>query len=76
MKRNDLTEIKQLNTEVLKKKVIDAKKELNDLIMDKNISKLKDLKAISKKKKDIAQISTIVRQKELLEKLEAQAKGA
>lgn len=70
MKRNDLVEIKSLDTKALQLRVSDLKKEIDDLIIDKNMNKLNDLKAISKKRRDVAQISTIINQKLALEKLE------
>lgn len=70
MKRNDLVEIKSLDTKALQLRVRDLKKEIDNLIIDKNMNKLSDLKAISKKRKDVAQISTIVNQKLALGKLE------
>ncbi len=70
MKRNDFQEIKGLSTKAITEKIKTAKKEIADLILDKNMSKLKDLKSISKKRKDVAQMMTVLRQKELLEQLE------
>ena len=69
MKRNELKEIKGLEIKVINARVKKTKDELADLIMDKNMKKLKDVKAVDKKRKDIAQILTILRQKQLLEKL-------
>ena len=71
MKRNDLAEAKRLDQKSILEKVKILRKEITDLILDKNMNKLKDLKAINKKKKDIAQLLTILRQKELLEQLES-----
>ena len=71
MKRNDLAEAKRLDQKSILEKVKILSKEITDLILDKNMNKLKDLKAINKKKKDIAQLLTILRQKELLEQLES-----
>ncbi len=48
------------------------KDEIANLIMDKNMKKLKDLKMISKKRKESARALTIARQKELLSKLESE----
>jgi ribosomal protein L29 len=70
MKRNDFNEIKRLDTKALLEKARVLRGELSDLILDKNMSKLADLKAISKKRKDIAQILTVVKQKQLLEQFE------
>lgn len=54
----------------LKVKLNSLKKEIADLTLDKNMKKLKDLKLVGKKKKELAQILTIVRQKEMLKVLE------
>lgn len=69
MKKNDLQEIKGLNIKAITEKIKVVKQEISTLILDKNMSKLKDLKSISKKRKDVAQMMTVVRQKQLLEEL-------
>lgn len=71
MKKNDFAEIKVLDMKALEKKAEDLREELAKLMLDKNMNNLKDLKAISKKKKDLAQIATVMRQKELLEMLQS-----
>ncbi len=71
MKRQQLAEIKQLTVKEILTKVIVSKKELSNLILDKNMDKLKDKKVLAKKKKDIAQMLTVARQKQLLEQLES-----
>ncbi len=70
MKKNDLIEIKKMEITALLARVKKEKKELVDLLMDKNMNKLKDLKSLYKKRKNIAQILTVARQKELLKDLE------
>ena len=70
MKKNELTQIKGLDFKELNLKVKTLKDEIANLILEKNMKKLKDLKKVAKKKKDLAQILTVVRQKELLAKLE------
>lgn len=70
MKRKELTEIRLLTTEEIIKKVKTFEQELEQLVLDKNRRLLKNIKLISKRKKEIAQILTILRQKELLKKLE------
>ena len=75
MKRNQLSEIKNLETEELAKKVLVAKVELEELVLNKNMRKIKDLKLPSKKRKDIAQMLTILRQKELLAELLSKKEG-
>ena len=69
MKRNELTQIKGLDVKELKDKAKILKGEIAKLTMEKNMKKLKDLKTVSKKRKDLAQILTVVRQKQLLEEL-------
>lgn len=71
MKKGELVEIKGLGIKELKEKAKVFNKEIADLVMDKNMKKLKNPKLISKKKKDLARVLTIIRQKELLAKLES-----
>lgn len=71
MKKNELVQIKGSDTKELTSKSKAIRIEIADLILDKNMKKLKDLKTISKKRIDLAQILTILRQKELLEELES-----
>ncbi len=69
MKKNEFAQIKNLDVKELKDKAKSLKGEIGELTMEKNMKKLKDLKMISKKRKDLAQILTVVRQKQLLEEL-------
>ncbi len=66
MKKNDFAEIKILEIKALEKKADDLRGELKKLMLDKNMNTLKNLKSISKVKKDLAQIATVIRQKELI----------
>ncbi len=70
MKRNEYLQIKGLDIKELKVKVKTLREEVGSLVLDKNTRKLKDLKIISKKKKELAQVLTVIRQKELLSELE------
>lgn len=70
MKRNEFTQVKGLDIKELKERAKAAKSEIAKLAMDKNMNKLKDLKTISKRRKDLAQILTVIKQKELLGELE------
>jgi len=70
MKKNDLNQIKGLSIQELLIKIKLLRKEIEDAILDKNMKKLKDLKTVFKKKKDLARMLTIVKQRELLEALE------
>lgn len=72
MKRQEFAQIKGLDIKELREKVRSLRKEIADLMMDKNMNKLKDKKIVSKKRKDLAQVLTILRQKELLQKMEAE----
>ncbi len=70
MKKNEFTQIKGLDLKELRLKTKALKTEIANSVMDKNRNKLKDLKTIFKKRKDLAQIMTIMRQKTLLGELE------
>lgn len=76
MKRTEFNELKNLGLQVLIKKVLQAKGELADLVLDKNMKKLKDVKQAGKKRRDIAQMMTVIRQKQLLVQLEASVPSA
>src|SRR5689334_21210908 len=70
MKRNDFNEMKGLDIKSLAQRAKKIKQEIGEAILDKNMSKLKDLRTISKKRRDLAQTLTVLRQKVLLEELE------
>lgn len=70
MKKNDFNQMKNSDIKELLIKVKTLKAEIADLVMDKNSRKLKDLKAISKKRKDVSQVLTIVKQKQIMSDLE------
>lgn len=70
MKKNEFVQIKGLDLKELKTKASGLREEIANLVLDKNMKKLKDKKSIFKKKKDLAQVLTVVRQKELLIELE------
>lgn len=69
-KQNTLIEYKDLDIKALEERVKTAKKEVQDLLIDKNMSKLKDLRSLSKRKKEIARMLTIINQKKLIATLE------
>ena len=75
MKKNELAEVKKLEIKALLERVKKVRLEVAELVMDKNMNKLKDLKAIRKRRKDVAQILTVIAQKELLEQLQEVKKG-
>ncbi|MBI2593580.1 50S ribosomal protein L29 [Candidatus Daviesbacteria bacterium] len=68
--RDFKNEIKVLDIEALVQKAKALKVNIGDLILDKNTSKLKDLKSISKKKKELARVLTVLSQKIMIEQLE------
>lgn len=71
MRRNDLLKIKQLDQKELIDKVRNLQSDIADLIVDKNMGKLKDVRTVYKKRKNLAQVLTVLRQKQLLQELEA-----
>ncbi len=75
MKKNDFAEIKGLDIKTLLQKAKNLRVEIADIILDKNMNKLKNLKSIDNKKKDLAQVLTVLRQKQLLNQLETDQKG-
>lgn len=75
MKKNDFVQIKGLDIKELTEKIKTLKKDMADLVLDKNMKKLKDLKSVGKKKIDLAQILTVLRQKQLLVVLESKKEG-
>lgn len=70
MKKNELKEIKGLELKELAVRMKKAKDELAELVMDKNMKKLKDVKAVFKKRKELAKMLTILRQRKLLDELQ------
>ncbi|MDO8619363.1 MAG: 50S ribosomal protein L29 [Candidatus Daviesbacteria bacterium] len=70
MKRQEFLEIKKMDIKEISVKMLAARQELLDLSLDKNMKKLKDLKSVAKKRKEIAQMLTVIRQKQLLGEIE------
>ncbi|MDP3974231.1 MAG: 50S ribosomal protein L29 [Candidatus Daviesbacteria bacterium] len=66
MKKTEMTEIKKLDIKELQVRAKRLEKEIADLTLDKNMKKMKDTKMIHKKKKDLAQVLTVIKQKEQL----------
>lgn len=75
MKKSELTQIKGLDLKELNLKVKSIKDEIAKFVMDKSMKKLKDIKMISKKRKDLAKILTIARQKQMLVQLESRVES-
>jgi ribosomal protein L29 len=71
MKLKDFkNEIKVLDITALMGRAKALKIELSDLVMDKNINRIKNLKSISGKRKDLARVLTTLNQKQMIESLE------
>lgn len=68
--------MKTLDIEALSAHAVLLRKEMADLVLDKNMNKLKDRKAVAKKRKDLAQTLTVLRQKQLLVLLETGKESA
>lgn len=71
MKKTELNSLKGLSIKELTDKVKLAKAEIAEAVFDKNMKKLKDVKSVAKKRKDLARILTILQQKQLLKELES-----
>lgn len=72
MKKNSLIEIKKMDINSLKGKAKTVYNELEDLLLNKSINKITNSKLVRSKKKDLAQVLTILRQKELIKQLEGE----
>ena len=75
MKTQEFKQVKTLGVDELKVKLVKAQEDLAQLVLDKNMKKLKDLKSLSKKKKEIAQFLTIIKQQELIKDLESRVES-
>jgi ribosomal protein L29 len=67
----DIASIKNMDTKSIFATAKQMRVAIADLMLDKNMNKLKDLKSIDKKRKELAKTLTILNQKKVLEKLEA-----
>ena len=70
MKKNEFVIIKGLDIKELIVKAKTLKKEIAELTLDKNRNILKDLKSIDKKRKEVAEVLTVLSQKQALALLE------
>lgn len=76
MKLKDFkNDIKVLDIATLLSKAKALRAEIRDSVLDKNIGKVKNLKSISRNKKDLARILTVVSQKQAISKLETSGKN-
>ena len=65
MNKDNLKKLREKTTKKLKEDIEKTRKELFNLRMDKAIGKLKNLRSIFIKRKEIAVIKTIIKEKEL-----------
>jgi ribosomal protein L29 len=72
MKKNDFADVKKLGIPEIKDRVDKTRTEIQKLVIDKNMGNMADRKSIFKKRKDLAQLLTVLTQKELLVTLEEQ----
>lgn len=71
MKKNDLAEIKKMDLPSIKERIKKAQREVAGLVIDKNTQKLNNLRSIKNKRRDLAQMMTVIKQKQLLEQMES-----
>ena len=71
MKKNEFGEIKALDIKTLSVRVRGLRAEIADLVLDKNMNTLKNIKQISHKRRDLAQLLTVLGQKEMISVLES-----
>ena len=67
----DITTVKNMDTKSILATAKQLRGEIAELIVDKNLNKLKDLKSMEKKRKNLARVLTVLNQKQVLAKLEA-----
>lgn len=75
MRRDLKQQIKNLDSRELIGRIKTTQVEIQDLVLDKNMNKLADHKAVFKKRKELALLHTILQQKQLINKLEASKVG-
>lgn len=65
MKKKEIKELQLKTNEELKKMTDEAKAEIKKLTVEKNTGKQKNVNLVRNRRRDIARLLTIVRQKEL-----------
>jgi len=70
MKKDELTKLRTRSISQLTKTVDDNKKKYGKIIAESKAAKKKDLKNVKKLRKDMAQILTIIKEKEIIQGLE------
>jgi ribosomal protein L29 len=80
MKRRDVNALHALDTAALRAKIVELRKKLGQLLLEKRSGKLKNLRECTAVRDDIARMMTIVREQELVAKaagtMQTQVKGA
>lgn len=76
MKKKEIQKLHQSSIKELGEMLSQAKKELVELKMTSGREKTKDTRAAAKKRDEIASIATILREKELLKKIEEKVPSA
>ncbi len=71
MKRDLKQQIKNLDNKELIGRIKTTQIEIQDLVLDKNMNKLADRKAVFKKRKELTLLQTVLQQKQLIGELEA-----
>ena len=69
MKRREIQKLHQLSLKELKEMLFQVEKELIDLKMTSGREKVKDIRAMAKKRDDLARIKTILKEKQFLEEV-------
>jgi ribosomal protein L29 len=69
VKKKDIQKLHQLSAGELQARLVEARKELVDLRMSTGREKTKDVRAIGKKRDEMARIMTILKEKEFLEEV-------
>lgn len=67
MKKKDLQALKSKSIKELRKMVLDKKKEANEAFIKTKAGQEKNLKKVKNLRKDIAQILTLIKEKEIIE---------
>lgn len=72
-KKLTLAEMKTMDEKALVSKIVSLKADLASMMIDKNINKLTDVKAPVKLKRQVAQLATVLRQKQLIKEYQNNA---
>lgn len=76
MKKKELSEFKNKALSEIRKKIADLEREKTQTVIELKMGKVKDVKLVSKNKKDIARLKTLERVKYLASILEKGVKNA